>query len=113
MDESKRIPTSLGDYDIALEDSCSILLDRYRATNMNARESEAPMSFLEHICFRPELEPDFSVFDKELVLLEKFRKGIVEIEKDAAEVRQKLRDLNSRAISSLGEFAPNNPDLSL
>lgn len=113
VDESKRIPTSLGDYDIALEDSCSILLDRYRATNVNARESEAPVSFLEHVCFRPELEPDFSVFDKEIGLLEKFRKGVVEIEKDAAEVRQKLRDINSRAISSLGEFAPNSADQSL
>ena len=110
VDESKRIPASLGDYDIALEDSCSILLDRYRATNINARESEAPMSFSEHVCFRSELEPNFSVFDKEVVLLERFHKGIAEIERDAAEVRQKLRELNSRAISTLGEFAPNSAD---
>ena len=110
VEESKCIPASLGDYDVVLEDTCSILLDRYRATNTNARKSEVPMSFSEHVCFRPELEPNFSVFDKEQDRLEQFRKGIAEIEKDAVEVRQKLRDLNSKAIGTLEEFVPNHAD---
>ncbi len=110
VEESKRIPASLGDYDVVLEDGCSILLDRYRATNINARNSEVPMSFSEHVCFRPEREPNFSVFDKEQGRLEQFRNGIAEIEKDAVEVRRKLRDLNSRAIGTLEEFVPDHAD---
>ncbi|MDH3273626.1 MAG: hypothetical protein OEM99_03695 [Gammaproteobacteria bacterium] len=110
VEESKRIPASLGDYDVFLEDSCSILLDRYRAANINARKSEVPMSFSEHVCFRPELEPNFSVFDKEQGRLDQFRNGVAEIEKDAVEVRQKLRELNSRAIGTLEEFVPDHAD---
>ena len=105
VDESKRIPASLSDYDVALEDGCSILLDRYRTANTNARKTEVPMSFSEHICFRPEQEPNVSMFDNEEGRLQELHQGIVELESEAAEVRQKLRDLNSRAISAL-EDAP-------
>jgi hypothetical protein len=110
VEESKRIPASLSDYDVVLEDGCSILLDRYRAANINARKSEVPMNFSEHVCFRPELEPNFSVFDKEQGRLDQFRNGIAELEKDAVEVRRKLRDLNSRAIGTLEEFVPDHAD---
>ena len=110
VEEAKRIPASLSDYDVVLEDGCSILLDRYRAANINARKSEVPMSFSEHVCFRPKLEPNFSVFDKEQGRLEQFRIGAAEIEKDAVDVRQKLRELNSRAIGTLEEFVPDHAD---
>ena len=101
MDEAKRIPERLSDYDIALEDGCNILLDRYRAANTNARKTEVPMSFSEHICFRPEHEPNISMFENEEGRLEELQQGIVELESEAAQVRLKLRDLNSRAISAL------------
>lgn len=101
VDESKRIPASLSDYDVALEDGCNILLDRYRAANTNARQTEVPMSFSEHICFRPEREPNSSMFAEEEGRLEELDQGIADLESEAVQVRQKLRDLNSEAISAL------------
>lgn len=104
VDESKRIPAMLSNYDVALEDGCNILLERYRAANINVRESEVPMSFSEHVCFRPEPEPKYPVFDEENDRLQQFRQGITEFETEAIEIRHKLRDLNSRAISALEEI---------
>jgi len=104
VDESKRIPTMLSNYDVALEDGCNILLERYRAANINVRESEAPMSFSEHVCFRPESEPKYQVFDEEYDRLQQLRQGITEFETEAIEIRHKLRDLNARAISALEEL---------
>jgi hypothetical protein len=101
VDEARRIPASLSDYDVALEDGCGILLDRYRSTNASARKTDVPMSFSEHISFRPEHESYLSMFNNEEGRLEEFRQGIVELESEAADVRQKLRDLNSRAINAL------------
>jgi hypothetical protein len=103
VDTSKRISASLSDYDVSLEDGCNILLDRYRAANTNARHTEVPMSFSEHICFRPDHEPNVSIFDTEEARLAQLRQGIVELESEAAQVRQKLRDLNAQAISALEE----------
>ena len=105
VDESKRIPESLSDYDVVLEDSCNILLDRYRAANTNARKTDVPMSFSEHICFRTEHESNVSMFENEKGRLEELQQGIIDLEGEAAEVRQKLRDLNSRAISALEDTA--------
>ena len=101
VDESKRIPASLSDYDVVLEDGCNILLDRYRAANINARKSKVPMSFSEQVCFTPPFEPDFPVFSEKADRLKQLHQGIVELESEAAQVRQKLRNLNSRAISAL------------
>jgi len=103
VDESQRIPVMLSNYDVALEDGCNILLERYRAANINTRESEVPPSFSEHVCFRPESEPKYRVFDEESERLQKLRQGIAEFEKEAVEIRHKLRDLNSRAINALEE----------
>ncbi|MFQ5982850.1 MAG: hypothetical protein ACE5KS_05700 [Woeseiaceae bacterium] len=103
VDESKRIPTSLSDYDVALEDGCNILLDRYRSINTNARQTEVPMSFSEHICFRSDHEPNVPIFDNEQARLAELQQGMVELENEAAEIRQKLRDLNAQATSTLEE----------
>jgi hypothetical protein len=44
------------------------------------------------------------VFDEENDRLQQFRQGITELETEAIEIRHKLRDLNSRAISALEEI---------
>jgi hypothetical protein len=105
VEEADRMPAIMGDYDVALEDGCGILLDRYRSININARESETPGSFAEHVCFRSEIDPNFSAIAKEKSRLEQFQNGLVEIEKDTVEVREKLRGLNARAIGTLEDFA--------
>jgi len=101
VNESKRIPALFGDYDVALEDGCNILLDRYRLANMSARKSDVPVGFSEHVCFRPEHEPNLITLGEEEGQLETLQEGMTALEIEAAEIRKKLRELNSLAISTL------------
>jgi len=102
VDKSKRMQAQLGDFEVALEDSCNILLDRYRNANVSARKTEVPMSFSEHVCFQSEDIPAFSMLptggkDR----LEELNSSIAEVDAEVVQVRQKLRDLNWRAINDL------------
>jgi hypothetical protein len=103
VDESKRYAASLTDFDISLEDSCNIILDRYRAANTITRQSDVPASFSEHICFRSDHEANVALLDREEARLAELGQEIIEIETEAARVRQSLRDLNAQAISALEE----------
>jgi hypothetical protein len=100
LGESKQIPARSSDYEIALEDACNILLDRYRAANRSCRRTEVPISFSEHICFRPEPETAAPMFDKEDDRLMELHRGIAELEGEAVNARKNLRHLNWRAISA-------------
>ncbi|MDH3532926.1 MAG: hypothetical protein OEO82_08345, partial [Gammaproteobacteria bacterium] len=100
-DVSRSIPMKLQDYDVALEDACNILLDRYRAANVHVRRTEVPVSFSEHICFRQEKDLDKSTFRGAARQLDELQAGIAGLEGEIAQVRQKLRDINWNAISSL------------
>ena len=101
IDKSKRMQAQLGDFDAALEDGCNILLDRYRTTNESARKTEVPMSFAEHICFQSEEDLTSSMSQNADVRLEELNSGVAEFEAEVVQVRQKLRDLNSRTINDL------------
>jgi hypothetical protein len=101
VEDTKRIPENLGEYDIALEDACNIVLDRYRAVNGNARQTEWPISFSEHVCFRSEQGPVSSMVDDEESRLESLREGVAELEGEIPAIRQQLRDLNWSAISEM------------
>ena len=101
VDESKRFPDKLRDYDIALEDACNILLDRYRAANRDARQTEVPVSFSEHISFAPEQESTSTLFRNEESRLEELHRGIAELDGEVVQIRQGLKDLNWRAVSAL------------
>jgi hypothetical protein len=108
VDESKRIPARLSDYDVALEDGCNILLDRYRLANTSARKSDVPAGFSEHVCFRPEHEPSVTTLGEEEGRLEALQEGMAELEIEATEIRKKLRELNSLAISTLEDTPSSN-----
>jgi hypothetical protein len=99
VDDAKRMPDSLREFDIVLEDACNILLDRYRAANASARQSELPMSFSEHVCFRSELGQLSSQFTDEEEHLTKLKERVAGLEDAVANVRQQLRDMNRGAIS--------------
>ena len=108
VDESKRIPARLSDYDVALEDGCNILLDRYRLANTSARKSDVPAGFSEHVCFRPEHEPSFITLGEKEGRLEALQESMSELEIEATEIRKKLRELNSLAISTLEDTPSSN-----
>ncbi len=100
-EEIRRIESQIADFRVALEDGCSLTLERYREANSRARSTAAPASFSEHICFRPDKAAEVASFADA-------RKRAAQIEKDKdrfsaalAEVRQQLRDLNREAAAEL------------
>lgn len=103
VDESRRLSAKQSDYDYALEDACNMLLDRYRIDNCKVRTTEAPHSFQEHVCFRAAEEVSLASPSDEARHLEQFQQEIGKLESQAAQIRQELRDLNSRAIRTLEE----------
>ncbi len=105
VDESLDIPASLSGYNVALEDACNILLDCYRATNKDARQTEVPISFSEHVYFKSEQEPASPLSDDEENQLEGLHPSIAELDGEAAQARQKLKELNWLAISALEDTA--------
>ena len=103
VEDANHVPENLSEYDIALEDACNILLHRYRSVNGNARRTEWPMSFSEHVCFRTEHDQALSLFSDEESRLERLNRGVIKLESEIATIRQQLRDLNWNAISDLQE----------
>ena len=103
VDESRRLSAKANDYDYVLEDACNMLLDRYRAENSKVRSTAAPHSFQEHVCFRAEDKGRSVASADEARHLEELQQGLRKLESEAGQMRQKLRDLNSRAISTLEE----------
>ncbi len=105
FEESLGVPASLNGYNVALEAACNNLLDRYRATNKGARQTEVPTSFSEHIYFGLEQEPASPLSGDEESRLEELHPGIAELDGEVVQARQKLKELNLRAISALEETA--------
>jgi len=105
VDESLGVPASLSSYNVVLEHACNILLDRYRATNRDSRQTEAPSSFSEHVDFTPEQEPISPSFGNEESRLEELHPGIAELDGEVDRARQKLKELNGLAIRALEETA--------
>ncbi len=105
VDESSGVPANLSGYTVALEDACNILLDRYRATNRDARQTDVPISFSEHIYFKPEQESTSLLFGNGESRLEELHPGIAELDGEVVQALQKLKDLNRLAISALEDTA--------
>jgi hypothetical protein len=99
--KSTRFPSLLNDYDVDLEDACNIVLDRYRAANTAARESKAPMSFTEHVCFNTESQVTSGWRGSDEV--EEVQNSVAKLEHDANLAVRNLRDLNLRMIESVAE----------
>jgi hypothetical protein len=101
--KSKQFPSVLNDYDVDLEDACNIVLDRYRAANMAARDSEAPMSFTEHVCFNAEGQIPSGWQSGGSNDVEEVQNAVIELENEAKLALQNLRALNLRMINSVAE----------
>lgn len=98
-----QIPSVLSDYDVDLEDTCNIVLDRYRAANIAARDSEAPLSFNEHICFNMDSQSPRGRQSDCGHDVEEVQNSAIELENEAKLALQNLRALNLRMINSVAE----------
>ena len=103
MRKSKQFPSVLNDYDVDLEDACNIVLDRYRAANTAARDSEAPMSFTEHVCFNTEGQIPSGWQSGSSNDVEEVQNSVIALENEAKLALQNLRALNLRMINSVAE----------
>jgi hypothetical protein len=102
LDESKSGPGEIEEYCVVLEDACNIVLDRYRAANRAARKLDDPPSFSSHVCFRPEDESSGRAFEAADQLRADLLQSLEQLDREASGARQKLRDLNGRALSAVG-----------
>ncbi|MDH3533518.1 MAG: hypothetical protein OEO82_11360, partial [Gammaproteobacteria bacterium] len=111
VDEAKRMQAKLGDFERALEDSCNLLLDRYRSANESARTTAIPLSFSEHVCFRFEDDSTPVLARRDAERQQEIERDLADFEAKAADIRQELRDLNRRAVDALeiGAAHDDNP----
>jgi hypothetical protein len=103
VEKSERTPAALSDYDCELEDTCNVVLDRYRAANAAARRSVSPLSFNEHICFNPDNETDNLQASNGRGNVTDLQAAVTALEESADLARQNLRALNLRMINSVSE----------
>jgi hypothetical protein len=102
VDRARDTQAVYEDYLAGLEESCNILLERYRQANAAARDSEIPPSFTEQIGFRLEGASRKSFFKDSI---EHHRQADIEMKdfsEKVAKIKQDLWDLNSDTILSLG-----------
>ncbi len=90
------------DYLAGLEESCNLLLERYRQANAAVRNTAIPPSFSEQISFRLEGASRRSFFEEGI---ERHRQADAEMNdfsEAIARVRRELRKLNRDAIQTFG-----------
>ena len=99
----KQFPSLLNDYEVDLEETCNIVLDRYRAANTAVRKSGAPLSFTEHVCFTTEGPTPTGWQSGSSNEVEKVQHSVIELENQANLALQNLRALNQRMINAVAE----------
>jgi hypothetical protein len=103
MRKSQQFPSVLNDYDVDLEEACNNVLDRYRAANTAVRDSEAPMSFTEHVCFNTEVQMPSGRRSGSSNDVEGLQTSVIELENEAKLALQNVRGLNLQMINSVAE----------
>ena len=110
VEKSKHVPGALKNYDAELEDACNMVLDRYRVANLAARETDAPMSFSEHVCFNPDDEMEAGRLLDNNSHVAELQNALAELENEANLARKNLRALNLRTIESIAGSQPVEED---
>ena len=98
------------DFLAGLEESCNLLLERYRQTNIAERNTDAPPSFSEQICFRMEGASRRMFFEEGIEYYRKSEDAMQGLSDTAAGVRRNLRNLNRGAIQSLEAVEPQEEE---
>lgn len=102
VEQARDTQARYDDYLAGLEESCNLLLERYRQANAAARNTAIPPSFSEQICFRLEGASRKSFFKDGI---ERHRQADIEMKdfsETIAKVRRDLWNLNRDTIQSLG-----------
>jgi hypothetical protein len=90
------------DFVARLEESCNLLLERYREANAAARTTNIPPSFSEQICFRLEGASRKSFFEDGIERHRQTDNEMMSFSETVAKVRSDLRKLNRDVLHSLG-----------
>jgi hypothetical protein len=102
VEQARDTQARYDDYLAGLEESCNLLLERYRQANAAVRNTAIPPSFSERICFRLEGASRKSFFKDGI---ERHRQADIEMKdfpETIAKVRRDLWNLNRDTIQSLG-----------
>lgn len=95
----------IDEFEVALEDSCGLVLERYRTANRTARMTEAPLSFAEHVSFRTDEDPNEPLLHDGMARIQEIERGIDEFEVELVKIRHELRDIDWLAINDLSGAA--------
>jgi hypothetical protein len=98
------------DFLAGLEESCNLLLERYRQTNIAKRNTDTPPSFSEQICFRMEGASRRMFFEDGIRRYHECDNAMNDLADTAADVRRKLRKLNRGSIQSLEAVGPHEEE---
>jgi hypothetical protein len=90
------------DFVARLEESCNLLLERYREANAAARTTNIPPSFSEQICFRLEGASRKSFFEDGIERHRQTDNEMMSFSETVAKARSDLRKLNRDVLHSLG-----------
>ena len=110
MEQANATQVLYDDFLAGLEESCNILLERYRQTNIAERNTDVPPSFSEQICFRMEGASRKLFFEDGIKLYRRSEDAMLDLSDAAAGVRRKLRNLNRGAIQSLEAVEPQEEE---
>ena len=90
------------DYLAGLEESCNLLLERYRQANAAVRNTAIPPSFSEQISFRLEGASRRSFFKDGIERHRQSDNEMTSLTETVAKVRSDLRKLNRNTLQNLG-----------
>jgi hypothetical protein len=100
-EQAKDTQVLYDDFVAGLEESCNLLLERYREKNATERDTDIPPSFSEQICFRMEGASRKSFFEDGIERHRKSDNEMKDLSDTVAEVKQDLRNTNKDTIRSL------------
>ena len=98
VDQASDTQVLYEDFLAGLEESCNLLLERYRDANIAERNSNIPPSFYEQICFRSEGASRQLLFEDSIERYRQTEGEMKDLLETVAEVRRDLRDLNKKSI---------------
>jgi hypothetical protein len=102
VEQARETQTFYDDFVAGLEESCNLLLERYREVNTVRRTTTNPPSFSEQICFRLEGASRKSFFEDSIERHLQFENEMRSLSEIVAKVRSELRDLNRKTLRTLG-----------
>lgn len=102
VEQAIAIQANYDDYLAGLEESCNLLLERYRHANAAKRNTIIPPSFSEKFCFRLEGASRRAFFEDGIERYRESDDEMKDFSDTVAKVRRDLRTLNRDAIQSLG-----------